>query len=392
VQGIAIVDRINTARLFLHQRIVPLLLYGTVAAFFLLPTNVAVNKTFYLFVAPLTLLALGATDYARLWHHTTLRWIVAFIAFLTLSAAWTSGEPAEPPRELLSFGVSTTIFVLLICACDLAWIDRLHEWCASIATVHVCVISIAWYTNHTITEPLEAFGRLDHPLELASIYASIAAMSLVRYAQAPSPRRSPYLLTVIACVVAILLTGRRGPLVAFAVVGLLAVAYQRSAHAAKLILALLIGCSALLMLEPALIDQLTQRGTSLRPAIWIEGWQRIRDDGAWIFGNGSGASTALEVNNFAVRHYHDLFLSTMFYGGLVGTALLCGMLALTLIDGLRVPAAQPWLAAFCVGVGCLLTNGDRLVIHPHPVWLYFWLPMSVVAIYSASISGPPKTT
>jgi hypothetical protein len=390
VQGIA--DRLSTARLLVRRRIVPLLLYGTVAGFFLLPDNVALNKAYYVFVAPLTLFALGAADYTRLWRHTTLRWIAAFIAFMTLSAAWTSGEPAEPPRALLSFGVSTLIFVLLICACDLGWLDRIHAWCAGIATLHLGVISVAWYATHAIAEPLEAIGRLDHPLELASVYASIAAMSLVRYAQAPSPRRSPYLLTVIACVVAILLTGRRGPLLAFAVVGSLAVAYQRNAQAAKLILALLIGCSALLMLEPALLDKLTERGTSLRPAIWIAGWQRIREDGAWMFGNGSGASTALEISNLAIRHYHDIFLSTMFYGGLVGTALLCGMLAATLIDGLRIPAAQPWLAAFCVGVGCLLTNGDRLVIHPHPVWLYFWLPMSAVAIYSASISGPPKTT
>ena len=135
-----------------------------------------------------------------------------------------------------------------------------------------------------------------------------------------------------------------------------------------------------------------ERGTSLRPAIWVDGWQRIRDNGAWVFGNGAGASTALEVGNLAIRHYHDIFLSTLFYGGLVGVALLCGMLATILIDGLRVPATQPWLAAFCVGVGCLLTNGDRLVIHPHPVWLYFWLPATVVAIYSSSFSEPPKTS
>ena len=59
-----------------------------------------------------------------------------------------------------------------------------------------------------------------------------------------------------------------------------------------------------------------------------------------------------------------------------------------MIRGIRAPAAQPWLAAFCVGVGCLLTNGDRLVIHPHPVWLYFWLPATLVAIYSTT---PSKT-
>jgi hypothetical protein len=392
VQGIAIVGRIGAARILVRQRVVPLLLCGTVAAFFVLPDNVALNKTYYAAVAPLTLFALGAADFARLWRATTLRWITAFIAFMTLSAAWTSGEPAESTRALLLFGVSTLIFVLLICACDRNWFDRLLPWCAGVTTLHIGVISAAWYMTHAIDEPLEAIGRLDHPLELASVYASMAAMSLVRYTQAPGPRRSPYLVTVVACVVAILLTGRRGPLLAFAAVGLLAVTYQRSAHATKLIAALLIGCAALLLLEPALMDQLTERGTSLRPAIWIEGWQRIRDDGAWVFGNGAGASTALEVGNLAVRHYHDIFLSTLFYGGLVGATLLFGILAATVIDGLRVPASQPWLAALCAGVGCLMTNGDRLVIHPHPVWLYFWLPATVVAIYSSSTSGPPAKT
>ena len=72
----AIVARISAARLFVHQRVVPLLLYGTVAGFFLLPDNVALNKAYYLLVAPLTLFALGTADYTRLWRHTTLRWIV----------------------------------------------------------------------------------------------------------------------------------------------------------------------------------------------------------------------------------------------------------------------------------------------------------------------------
>jgi len=388
VQGIAIVGDISAARTFVRRRVVPLLLYGIIAAFFLLPDNVALNKTYYALVTPLTLFALGGADFARLWHHTTLRWITAFIAFMTLSAAWTSGEPAESTGALLSFAASTLVFVLLICACDLDRLDRLHPWCAGITTLHIGVISVAWYMTHAIDEPLEAIGRLDHPLELASVYASMAAMSLVRYTQAPGPRRLPYLVAVVACVVAILLTGRRGPLLAFAAVGLLVVAYDRNAHAAKLIAALLIGCAALLLLEPALMGQLMERGTSLRPAIWIEGWQRIRDDGVWVFGHGAGASTALAVGNLAVRHYHDIFLSTLFYGGLVGAALLLGMLAAIVRDGLRVPASHPWLAAFCAGVGCLLTNGDRIVIHPHPVWLYFWLPATVVAMYSSSASLP----
>ena len=149
MRGADFLDRAHAARDLIRERVLPLLLFGTVAAFFVAPSNVALNKAYYFVVAPLTLWALGATDYRLLYRHTTLRWSGAFIAFMTLSAAFTFGDPsaAEPTRVVVLHGASTLIFVLLIAACERSWLDQLPAWSASIATLHALVISAAWYSN-----------------------------------------------------------------------------------------------------------------------------------------------------------------------------------------------------------------------------------------------------
>jgi hypothetical protein len=378
-------------RQFARERIIPPLLFATVAAFFVLPNNVALNKVYYALVMPVVLLSMGNTDYRRLVQHPMLRWSTAFILFMTLSAAWSPAN-GEGPASLLIYGASTLLFILLVSSCERRWLDRLPDWCAAIVVLHAATILAAWYSRHGIAEPLEGIGRLDHQLELAQVYASIAAMCLVHGMRAGRPMRWVHLGAVAICLLAILLTGRRAPLLAFAAVGTLNAAAHRSAHTAKFIAGLAAAGAALVLLLPQVRQALVERGTSMRADIWVEGWHRIDQNGAWMLGNGSGASAALAVGNMAIRHYHDIFLATLFYGGVAGTALLCGLLAVTVIRGIRAPAAQPWLAAFCVGIGCLLTNGDRLVIHPHPVWLYFWLPATLIAIYSTAPSNTENPT
>ncbi len=381
----AISDHIAAIRETLHRHALPGVLFATVAAFFVAPSNIALNRTYYALLAPLTLLALRCTDYQRLLHHGMLRWIGAFIAFMTLSAGW-SAPGSEPMTTVIQHGVATMVFVLLITATERRWRDRLPAWCAMLVTLHVLIISIVWYGAHSISEPLLSIGRIDNQLELASVYASMAAMCLAHYFANPTRRRLGYVVAVSACVVAIVLTGRRGPLLAFGIVAVASLAGYRSVRAIAVVACIAIAIVVSLALEPALIDELTERGASMRPEIWNEAWHHIRDSGAWLVGNGLGSSTALQVGDMPIRHYHDLFLATLFYGGLVGIVLLCGLLVSVGIGGLHVAAARPWLAAFWTGCGCMLTNGDRLVIHPHPVWLYFWLPATLVAIYCAAPS------
>jgi O-antigen ligase len=181
------------------------------------------------------------------------------------------------------------------------------------------------------------------------------------------------------CAVSILLTASRGPLLALVAVILGAAMWLRTGRALAMAAATLLTGTSVLIAFPELLDTLLERGMSFRPEIWTAAWERIGD--AWLLGHGLGSpSTIITIDGTEFRHLHSIVLMAWYYGGLVAVMSLLGMVGAAVAHGYRSGAAHPWLAAFLAGFLCQLPNGDTPLIHPHPVWLYFWLPLAMVAL------------
>jgi O-antigen ligase len=362
----------------LRRRVPPIALFALVTSFYLLPSNREVNNLFYFVVLPLTLACARQADYLRFWRDPVLRAVLIFVGYLCITATWSGVW--EDAGEAVGHAFCVLVFLLLIgVARDRMPLDAaLIRWLAVITGAHAIVVAVAWYSSHALGERMLGLGRLDQPLQLAAIQASVGALAGVAF-MADSRRRSAWLAIVPAvCALSILLSASRGPLIALAAVILAAALLLRTTRA-LVMSALIVAVSAgALLVEQSLLGVLSERGLSFRPEIWSAAWTRIED--AWLLGHGLGsATTVMTTGGAEFRNLHSLILMVWYYGGIFAVALLVLMVGTTAYRGYRHAPAWPWLAAFAAALLCELPNGDTPLIHPHPVWLYLWLPLAMVA-------------
>gem|GEM_PF-453269 len=113
-------------------------------------------------------------------------------------------------------------------------------------------------------------------------------------------------------------------------------------------------------------DLLLERGLSYRPMIWQDAWQRLVNDCSLWFGCGADDYRFLG----AFHHAHSGYMSMLYQGGLLGTAVFLLFAALCFWRG----AGTRWLLLALIGWGSLLTTTAGILTAPRPLWIYFWLP------------------
>ena len=257
------------------------------------------------------------------------------------------------------------------------WLVLIGPGLAFAVSLHVLIAGWLWYQVHPLTDRLEGPGIFNASIQMATLYSAIVAFCIVSYLRGEDKRSIFYLIPLIICFGGIILTGSRGPLLTSLYVAAIAALLIRNRRT-KLLFAL-IGLTGLIFIaiNPNLLHALLERGASYRPEIWAKAWPKIID--SWIFGYGIATSPKLILDNqLEMEHYHNIFLATWFYGGIIGVLILTIMVIMTIVQGLRAPSAWPWLAAFVSSLLCLLTNGNRLVYNLRPEWFYFWLPFAMI--------------
>ena len=107
-----------------------------------------------------------------------------------------------------------------------------------------------------------------------------------------------------------------------------------------------------------------------------------------VVGNGLAANLDLPHMTFP----HDLYLSVLFYSGVVGLALfvaLAWVVTLRLWHG-RVGRDADWLwmtALWLNALLCGLTDLGQITKGPGPIWLIFWLPAGLALSRASPAPG-----
>ena len=88
---------------------------------------------------------------------------------------------------------------------------------------------------------------------------------------------------------------------------------------------------------PELLHSLGSRGVAGRFDIW-QNWCAAWsvDTVKMVFGYGLGSSTNNMVGSYSVAHFHSLYLSTLFYGGVIGSILVVGWLLMWPVPFIQV--------------------------------------------------------
>lgn len=128
-----------------------------------------------------------------------------------------------------------------------------------------------------------------------------------------------------------------------------------------------------------------QRGLTYRGEIWRGVLVQVRE-APWL-GHGLTAIARSFAADGTV-HYdaHSVYLATLFYGGIVGLLFLVAMLVSTFWSGFRRAKTSGDLLLMCLflyGALWIGPNGDILIHHPKPFWLFFWFPLALILAWQS---------
>jgi O-antigen ligase len=238
---------------------------------------------------------------------------------------------------------------------------------------------------------------------MASSHYGIAVIACIYLLQQQRTvkARIIYLGLLAANLSYMLLTQSRGPLLALAVTLL---AWQisvwflprndKSDHGNSLLVVLLLLTAAgvaLSIMHSGFIKDAFLRGSSYRLEIW-EGILGYIKEAPWLGQGLTAEGRTVAVDGAIHTHPHSVYLATLFYGGLVGLLLMIGMMVSVFWQGfkrLRKPGVLVYLCMVLFGTLCMVTDGNMLIHHPRPFWLYFWFPVALV-VASELLDHPSK--
>ncbi len=250
---------------------------------------------------------------------------------------------------------------------------------------------------------LYGIGALYQPIEGVSvliIYLCIGALLLWHERHRLNWKDLALLFAalVMACVCT-LLSGSRGPTAALA----LAVAYcllvAAIAHRHWKLLLLATACLVLALAGVLwlygineFIQFMIERGTSYRLLLWTAHLEHPPE--SLLFGHG--AATDLEATAAGLKIYaesglgtaqpHNLFLGTFAQTGLIGLGILLAFLG-TVLGGIykadiRRDEKLYMLGVFATVIMLVTTNTYTLIISVKTMWLYTWLPLIFLWLWS----------
>jgi len=262
---------------------------------------------------------------------------------------------------------------------------------------------LSYYSQHPFPDTrLLGDGLLTLAFRPSSQYGIIAiACTYLVLHQRTIKIKLLYMGPLLASLSYMLLAQSRGPLLSFAVSML---AWQLSAwllrkeeshnHRNRLLVVLALMSvliTALIIVNPEYFKLVFLRKISYQYRLDIWGQLLVRIKNAPWFGHGLNADPRTEVSIGVIwLHPHSVYVATLLYGGIVGLLLLMAVVISALWQGFgRVRQPMNLMAASMVlyGALCIAPNGNMLIHHPKPFWLFFWFPVALVV--ASELPGHP---
>jgi O-antigen ligase len=376
----------SRARLFIAgERTLPAAMVVFLASAFVLAPAPIWSLTFYLGVLPAALL--------RAWRGPPLEWrnfyvivIGLIIVWSALTLIWGENPGHERVPKFLFGAVCTAVFVA-------ALMTTLREGKTSARNIGTALIvagaanaalSILLYLHKIPPDwRLVGWAETRHSILGALVIGVCCLFAFDRAFREPEHRRL-CIFAAVLCLCFILLSGSRGPIIAIAVATPMLTrgfSVRTGLKFAGGIFGLLAVLAILaFLLQPTLSSEVLHRyldRPSYRLDIWAYTLSRVAEK-PW-FGHGLAAYLGMEQGNFTFPH--NIFLSTLFYSGIVGLSLLLALLGtyfIGVVRNWRRPAAPLLLALLAHAIIGGLTDLGQLTPGPAPLWIILWLPIGFV--------------
>jgi|GEM_PF-2507885 len=369
------------------------MLFLFLAALYLAPDTRSMRNTYYLLVLLPALVLLRREDFHLLWKNPVLRAASLLLGYLWLSCLWSENDNLGKVAKTGAQLVYLLVFLLVATRCLNSDVRRQQLMAVVVVSaVFGALLSLwnFWELSHDRTieqwlwiKRMRFWGSADHPIIGASLYATAAICAYCASKQSPEWKRHLWLLSCALLALLIFRSYSRGPLIAF--VGTFMIGVILSGDRKAKIIFGLAAISGLIWLGNQDPGSMLARGLGFRPQIWFTVMQDVLQ--APLLGHGLLSDESLELVRsgrklLVINHPHSIFFATFFYGGLVGVMLLLALLISCFKVAIRLARQGRYevflLLLLAVGLG--VTDNNKLLTSPNPIWLFYWLPMALAAV------------
>jgi O-antigen ligase len=263
------------------------------------------------------------------------------------------------------------------------FIDYLFTFLCWVAAI-TAIVSILWFYS-SISFHLQRLSYLGdqvrNPVVGASVYGMIAIICCFHFLKTKKSYAWIYIVLSVVILFSVVLTQSRGPLGALLITFLIgAVLTKNKKLLAAVLCVILVGGLMFFYIEGSK-EMIISRGLSYRLEICQQTLSRIKE--ALFFGEGiSTENTFIMTDGSKWNHPHNVYLGTTLYGGLIGLFLLVVLQAMTLWEGFVCFLREndfTYVALLLFAFICITIMNDRVVNHPDALWMYFWLPLALLA-------------
>ena len=357
------------------------------AGFFLIP-NAVDHYKFYSVAVFIPALLRFKDGFRLLRSDKVFLLVVAYFAYMLLSSAWSNPFILADFFDYVRLAIYILVFILLIVVLQAAYpngFDLLLKSLCVLASIAAVVSITVWYREHPFpSSRLIGIGTLVNSVSSGIVYG-IFILMCINYALRAESRFSHvgYLLLASPLICFVAFTQSRGVLLALTI-ATITLFFMKREKSGKFILAALVVLPILgvTVLIPEVYSGVFGRDAPARTVIW----QAILDSAtiAPVFGHGyltKMQPVFIESTNEFIPTAHNVFLSTLRDGGLIGLMLLLAFLLAAYLQAAvlarRSSDCLP-LVLLIYGAVCMLTYSDHLISRPRELWINLWLPLALI--------------
>lgn len=373
---------------FLERNHIYLILYGFfLLGFFTFPSVHWHNKFYYALIIPLYLISLNKGKF-QIFLHSKI-WVLSMILALYLFMTIFWAQNPEDDGILYYLRRPLYLFVFLSLAMELVlrypkFIDYLFVLFAWAGTIMAVISIFCFYTSAPFPAArlVHFADQLHGAIEGGIIHGMIAMIIYFHILKRVGGYwKALYFIFMGILLGAALLSQSRGALGALLIVFFAGALITRDK---KMLVSF--GCAMAIMIALFLNVEsfqkaVTQRGWSYR----IELGQKIiaRANGSLYFGKGISTNNDFVISSGKkLPHTHNVYLGALLYGGIAGLLLFLGLLALAFRQALKyffISGDIIYFLLILFAAVCIVTGQDKLLTHPNSMWLFFWLPLGLLA-------------
>jgi O-antigen ligase len=375
--------------------------------FFLFPSSKSLSNFFYLAVAfPfLIVILMRKVDLRSLFHSRTFLLITIYLVYMFCTLFWADSleisDLSKYGRRVLYILIFLSVTIHLTQAYPTFLQRLLVLLCLTGAIVAIATVLIYYRKNPFPSTRLFGYGLLFNPFKASSLYGIIViACTYLLLRQRSVGMQLLYLGLLLASLSYMLLAQSRSSLLPLAVAMLawqlyawLLLEVDKNKHRNKLLIvvvAIAVASAVLFMVYPEFFKKAFLRGYSpARLKHWGNILGRVKQS-PW-FGHGITEDPRTEIwSGIILTKPHSVYVGTLLYGGIVGLLLLVAPVISAFWQGFGRARQSINLAAACMvlyATLCIALNGNMLIHHVKPFWLFFWFPLALVV--ASELPGHP---